>query len=110
MRALLLVLALAADPSPIRLIVRPQVAHAPSDVVILVRLLPAAEDRALVVQMDGIDFYRSSGETIDGLASRRLFRFEWKDCPAGEYEIRADLKTATTTRATAVDRVILTGP
>src|SRR5438093_505714 len=93
-------------PPPLRLIVSPHIAFAPSDVIVTVRLSPDASDRLLRVQIDSGEFYRSSDWTIDGAESPKVYRVAWKDIPDGEYEVRAQVGNALGVRATATDRVL----
>lgn len=98
-----------AAPPPIQLWVRPQIAFAPLDVlIVLVRLRPAEEDRALIVRLDSGSFYRSSRDPLEGTRSVPLHRFEWRGLPAGIYDVDAQVWTSTIPRlaATASLRVI----
>lgn len=112
MRVWLLAALMATTSSPpLRVIVSPRLALAPSNVTVLVRLEPAPMDRYLGVSVDNGETYtRTSEQTLDGEVSPRLFRFEYRDLPAGEYDVRAVVGTRLATRAEARDRVLLKGP
>lgn len=99
-----------AKPSPLTLTVSPLIGFAPLDLVILLRLQPAPEDRSLRVVFESSEYFRSSDWSLPGADSPRLFRVEWKRVGAGEADVHALVWTATrTVRASASQHVIVAG-
>jgi hypothetical protein len=88
------------DPKPILLTVRPQIAFAPTDLQISVRVHPGESDRWISVQADSGEFSRRSDWTIEG--DRVLYSFVWKDIPAGDYTIVASLGGRAFDRASVI--------
>jgi hypothetical protein len=95
-----------ADPKPLELLVRPQVGVEPQDLSIQLRVHPVESDRFLRVELDGPDFNRSSGWTLDG-DTRVLYSFWWKSIPAGEYQIEAAIGSGSKTRAYTATHVVI---
>ena len=85
----LVLLSTSAAPPALQLRIRPQVALAPSDVYIEIRLVPIATDRTLSVSAESVNFSRASAWTLDGEHAPRLFSFWWKQLEAGEYIVVA---------------------
>lgn len=49
-------------------------------------------NRALIWEVDGPNFYRSSALQLEGASAPRSFFFVVKDLPEGEYEVRATVR------------------
>lgn len=105
---LLLAHAVANDPKPLQLTVRPLVSFAPANLAIQVRIQPDDSDRWISVGMDNGEFRRGSGFTIE--PDRMLYLVSWRDVPPGEYLIIAAVGHQDQTRASASARVIVSGP
>jgi len=88
----------------------PVVAFAPTGVRIEVDVPINAENRAVIVQCDGDDFSRSSGWTVDGLNGRAFYAVEWRELPAGAYDVTAIVRSATAERGRATARLLRTAP
>lgn len=50
------------------------------------------KNRALVWEVDGPNYYRSSSILLDGAASPRSYVFVVKDLPSGEFDVRATVR------------------
>lgn len=109
MRWLLLLILLADDHPALHLKVRPTIAFAPSSLYVEIRLHPITSDRVVAVTADGPEFFRSSAWTVEGTHAAKLFSWVWRDAPAGEYGVRAQIGNGRTWRATAYQRVTLLG-
>lgn len=104
MPALLLLLA-----SFFTLKVTPSVSFAPAKLAIVVRVSPNPDARALVVLMDGEDYARSSVIPMNGAEAPVTNRLEWRDVPAGHYEIIARLLGTTKVLASTTTQVTVEG-
>ena len=111
--ALLIVSALTAGRSPAKEIVEIRVRghyySAPATVPIVVAVEPGERNRALVVEADGDDYYRSSEIELDGDKEKRLHSIEFKSLPAGEYVLRAQVRSKTEVLGKAQAGLVVTG-
>jgi uncharacterized protein (DUF58 family) len=71
--------------------VSPSVSMAPADVLVYVTIERSAENRLLRVSADSEDFLRSSEVSLEGEGSARISIFRFRDLPAGEYDVTADV-------------------
>ena len=76
---------------------------------ITVAVEPGASNRALVVEADGDDYFRSSMIELDGEREKRLHTVEFRNLPAGEYKLRAQVRSRSAVRGTAVEELVVTG-
>jgi hypothetical protein len=53
--------------------------------------------------------YRSTEVALDGQAEKRLHTVEFKNLPAGTYEVRAEVFSASDVRGTAVQELEVMG-
>ena len=81
---------LDADQS-VRVRVSPASAMAPADVLVYVTIERSAENRVLRVSAESEDFLRSSEVSLEGEGSARVSIFRFRDLPAGEYDVTADV-------------------
>ena len=111
--ALLLAAPLAAPHAPAKQIVEIRVhGHffaAPATVPVTIAVEPGASNRALVVEADSDDYYRSSTIELDGENEKRLHTLELKNLPAGDYVVRAEVRSKSETLGTAVNELVVTG-
>lgn len=99
---LLLLAHITIGAKPVELMVTPRLSIAPHQTLqIRVRVQPLATDRWLTVQMDDGDYRRES--TWEPDVNRKLYSFEWRDVPAGAYDIVAAIGAGASPRAS--DRV-----
>ena len=82
---------LSADEA-ISITVRPAVATAKGHAQLKVLVARNNLNRALIWEVDGPDYYRSSAMELDGAASPRSYFFIVRDLPAGDFEVRATLR------------------
>lgn len=92
----------------LRLKVSPAVSFEPARLAIQVRLQPDPADRWITVGMDSGGYSRSSGWTIEG--DRMFYTVDWRDVPAGDYEVSAAVGHGAVTRASERAAVIVRGP
>ena len=105
--------AMTTPPSPAREIVEIRVRghyfSAPATVPITVAVEPGAQNRMLVVEADSEDYFRSSGVELAGENEKRLHSVEFKSLPAGEYTIRAEVRSKSDVLGSAVGGLVVTG-
>jgi hypothetical protein len=78
----------------------------PCRVKVTVRTEPHPDLRALVVELDSATFFRSSLIELEGERAPSAHWLEFASLPAGHYEVRAVLKSAT--EDMGMDRLSLT--
>jgi hypothetical protein len=107
----LAILPLPTNPPPmIGVEVLPRVALAPSDMRIVVRVAPHADNRGVdLLLTDGLP-RRRSWIPIEGEDGPSIVTIWWKDMPAGAYEIIATLMGSTGTRGEGRTTVTLLAP
>jgi hypothetical protein len=81
----------------------------PATVRILVAVEPDAENRALRIEADGEQMYRSSELTLIGANDKRLHSIEFRNLPAGAYRLRAEVRSAHEIRGSATQDLFVTG-
>jgi hypothetical protein len=82
---------------------------APATVQMVVTVEPNADNRRLRVEADGDQLYRSTEVSLEGQAEKRLHTVEFKNLPAGVYEVRAQVSSASDVRGTAVQELEVMG-
>ena len=110
---LLVLTALSAERSPAKEIVEIRVrGHyfaAPATVSFVVAVEPGERNYALLVEADGEDYYRASEIELDGDKEKRLHAIEFKSLPAGEYILRAQVRSKTGIIGRAEAELVVTG-
>ena len=81
--------------------VSPTMSRAPAVLRVRVMVAPASDDRALHVVAESANYYRSSAVELDGSDSDALQVFEFRDLPAGMYQITGTIVDGHGPRATA---------
>jgi hypothetical protein len=81
----------------------------PATVRILVAVEPDAENRALRIEADGDSMYRSSELTLSGADEKRLHNVEFRNLPAGNYTLRAEVRSTSEVRGSASQALVVTG-
>jgi len=89
--ALLLIGVTAGAASRIQVSVSPRFGFEPTNLVVAVITERHADNRILRVVAQSESFLTSSDRSLDGEDSPRVARFEFREVPAGAYEIRATL-------------------
>jgi len=82
---------------------------APATVEMVIAVQPNAANRTLRIEADGDQMYRSTEVTLEGEAEKRLHSVEFKNLPAGVYEVRAEVLSGTSVRGTATQELEVTG-
>jgi hypothetical protein len=107
--ALLLALANASASSPIRILVRPKIAQAPSDVHLKVFVDRDPLNRAVDWAIDGENFFRSSGQTLEGDSAAAVFDIWYQHVPCGAYVVAVRVTRADGSHFDARDQFRLLG-
>ena len=79
----------------------------PATLRVTVAVQPDESNRALVVEADGDSLFRSSEVPLHGEKEQRIHTVEFKNLPAGQYVLRAEVHSARDVRGTAEDLVIV---
>ena len=82
----------------------------PATVRLTVAVEPSPENRTLIVEADGDRLYRSSEVALEGEHGKRLHMLEFKNLPAGEYTLRAEVLSNASVRGVAEKYVTVGGP
>lgn len=102
---LLAVPAVTQDVVEIR--VRGRFFSEPATVRVTVAVEPNAANRALVVEADGDRLFRSSELPLEGAHEQRIHTVEFKNLPAGQYVLRAEVRSSNDVRGLAEELVIV---
>lgn len=96
-----LVLGLVATPLPVvtapagpaihSMHVSPAVGFEGTDLRVLVRIAPHADERRLSLVVESPSYYASTERQLDGEASAKAHLFAWRQLPTGDYRITATL-------------------
>jgi len=81
----------------------------PATVQITVAVEPASNNRTLVIEADGDNYFRSSALLLDGQNEKRLHSVEFKNLPAGSYTLRAQVRSSEDVLATTTQDLVVTG-
>ena len=100
----------AADASgpPLSAHIYPRVGRAPAIVRLLIRVEPAAGNRALQIVIDSDTYYRSSTIELSAENAPRTHTIEFRHVPVGVHDVNVALiDAAGSVRATVSDRVLI---
>ena len=89
---------MSADEA-ITITVRPAVTSYRGSAQLKVLVSRDEKNRALVWEVDGPNYYRSSSIALDGAASPRSYMFIVKDLPSGEFDVRATVRRSDSSAA-----------
>lgn len=81
----------------------------PATVQIVVAVEPDAANRALRIEADSDQMYRASDLTLSGADEKRLHTVQFKNLPAGEYMLRAEVLSNSGVRGMAEQPLVVTG-
>jgi hypothetical protein len=81
----------------------------PATVQITVAVEPDAANRVLRVEADGDRLYRSTEVALSGEGDKRLHTVEFKNLPAGDYELRAEVLSSERVRGMASQELVVAG-
>jgi hypothetical protein len=76
---------------PIAMRVSPSVSFAPANLIVHAMVETSANNRAVLIEAESEDFYRSSELPLDGDRAPRTSMFEFRSLPKGTYEVKATL-------------------
>ena len=82
---------------------------APATIPVTVAVEPGANNRALIVEVDGDNYFRSSGKDLDGENERRFHTLEFTNLPAGRYALRARVMSKSAVLGSAAEALVVTG-
>ncbi len=81
----------------------------PATVQITVAVEPDQANRVLRVEADGDRLFRSTEVELSGVTDKRLHTVEFKNLPAGDYELRAEVLSQDKVRGMATQELTVTG-
>ena len=81
----------------------------PATVQITVAVEPDADNRSLRIEADGERLFRASQLTLHGASEKRMHAVEFKNLPAGNYILRAEVLGAEDVRGMAEQELIVSG-
>jgi hypothetical protein len=87
---LLFAVPLAGDEA-ITVSVTPAMSVEPANICVRVTVVPDSANRAMEVVAESATYYRSSAVSLDGDKAARSTTFDYRDLPAGDYEVRGTL-------------------
>ena len=82
----------------------------PATVLVTVTVRPDQDNRTLVVQADGERLFRSSEVALEGENGRRVHTLEFKNLPAGQYVLRAEVHSSAEIRGAAEELLVVGDP
>ena len=97
----------AADVVEIRL--RGRYFMEPATVQITVAVEPDEANRVLRIEADGDTVFRASDVALSGAGEKRIHAMEFKNLPAGNYTLRAQVYSADNLRGIAEQELIVSG-
>ena len=81
----------------------------PATVQITVAVEPDAKNRSLRIEADGERLFRASQLSLDGATEKRIHAVEFKNLPAGNYILRAEVLGAGDVRGMAEQELVVSG-
>lgn len=80
----------------------------PATVRVTVAVEPDAENRLLRIEADSDQFFRASEVALSGNQEKRLHELEIKGLPAGEYTLRAEVRSSVAVRGQVSRNLVVT--
>lgn len=81
----------------------------PATVQITIAVEPDAANRTLRIEADGDRLFRSTEVKLDGELDKRIHTVEFKNLPAGSYELRAEVLSQDKVRGMATQELVVAG-
>jgi len=81
----------------------------PATVQITVAVEPDEANRVLRIEADGDTVFRASDVTLSGAGEKRIHSMEFKNLPAGNYTLRAQVYSSEHLRGQAEQELIVSG-
>jgi hypothetical protein len=82
----------------------------PATIRITIAVQPDAKNRSLVILADGDRMFRSSQVPLDGENGQRIHMVEFKNLPAGNYVVRAEVHSSADIRGAAEELLVIGDP
>lgn len=89
--AVLLLAAPLAGDEAITVSVSPAMSAEPANICVRVMVAPDSANRAIEIEAESATYYRSSEVSLDGDKAARSTTFDYRELPAGDYEVRGTL-------------------
>ena len=80
----------------------------PATVRVTVAVEPDAENRLLRIEADSEQFFRASEVALSGSEEKRLHELEIKGLPAGDYTLRAEVRSSVAVRGQVSRNLVVT--
>ena len=84
-------IAAAKSSDELTLRLTPRFVSAPGYLRSLIRVSPNEKNRVLRVEIDSAGYYRSSDIQLDGASAPMSHFVDWKEVPAGKYDLRVSV-------------------
>jgi hypothetical protein len=81
----------------------------PATVQLIVAVEPNADNRLLRVEADGDNMFRATEMELAGKNEQRLHTVEFKNLPAGDYTLRAQVLSNSSVRSQTEQEIMVTG-
>jgi hypothetical protein len=81
----------------------------PATVRITVAVEPDSANRMLRIEADSDRMFRATEVELEGLTDKRIHTFEFKNLPAGAYELRAEVMSKEKVLGMATSDVVVEG-
>ena len=81
----------------------------PATVQITVAVEPDAKNRSLRIAAEGERLFRASQVALDGADAKRIHSVEFKNLPAGNYVLRAEVLSGEDVRGMAEQELVVSG-
>ena len=81
----------------------------PATVQMIIAVEPDAENRTLRVEADGDNMFCSTEVQLAGDKAQRLYTIQFKNLAAGEYTLRAQVRSNSSIRSQATQEIMVTG-
>jgi hypothetical protein len=81
----------------------------PATVQLTIAVEPNDANRTLRIEAESERMYRSSEMPLNGANEKRLHQIMFKNLPAGNYELRAEVRSSTAVRGVATRELVVIG-
>lgn len=97
----------AGPPPPLRVKVPTVAGFEPAKIHVEIRVAPIETDRGIGITLAGENYYTTHEWEGDGVRTQVLYPFDFRDVPAGEYELTVKLASQAAVRAVDVKKIIV---